>query len=104
MVPSTAACDLHRQAWQYAAETPFKAAIMPDRLWRMATAEFEEAPYDVVYTENKVRLRHYGPAGGARHETPIVYAFALFNRPSLIDLEPGRSVVGSFSRRDSRST
>lgn len=79
---SPTASSLQRQAWQSIAEIPFKAAILPDRLWRMATAEFEEAPYDVVYTENKTRLRRYEPEE-VRHEAPIVYAFALFDRPRL---------------------
>ena len=95
MVPTTSPSPLQQRTWQSIAETPFKAALLPDRLWRMAAAEFEETPYDVVYTENKVRLRHYEPEE-IRHDTPIVYAFALFNRPSLIDLKPDRSVVRRF--------
>lgn len=95
MVPSTAPSDTPQQTWRSIAETPFKAAVLPDRLWRMATAEFEETPYEVVHAENKVRLRRYEP-DEIRHETPIVYAFALFNRPSIIDLKPDRSVVRRF--------
>lgn len=86
---------MSNRTWRSVAETPFKAAALPDRLWRMATAEFEETPYEVVDADNKVRLRRYEP-DELRHETPIVYAFALFNRPSIIDLKPDRSVVRRF--------
>lgn len=95
MVSTTAPSTLSERTWQSIAETPFKAALMPDRLWRMATAAFEETPHDIVYTENKVRLRRYQP-DEIRHDTPIVYTVALFNRPSIIDLKPDRSVVRRF--------
>lgn len=91
----TAAASAAGQSASRLAEIPFKTAVMPDRMWGMATAEYEGTPSEVVHTENTVTLRHYEPAE-KRHETPIVYAFALFNRPSIIDLSPDRSVVRQF--------
>lgn len=61
----------------------------------MATATFEGTPSEIIHTENAVSLRRYEP-DEKRHETPIVYAFALFNRPSIIDLSADRSVVQQF--------
>ncbi len=50
-------------------------------------------PHDVVFTENKLRLLHYRPVVKNPTATPLVMIFALINRPSILDLKPGRSVV-----------
>jgi polyhydroxyalkanoate synthase len=50
-------------------------------------------PHDVVYTENKLRLLHYRPLSKKVYPVPIVIIFALVNRPYILDLQPGRSVV-----------
>jgi polyhydroxyalkanoate synthase len=50
-------------------------------------------PHEVVFTENKLRLLHYIPQAGRVFPTPLVMVFALVNRPYILDLQPGRSVV-----------
>jgi polyhydroxyalkanoate synthase len=50
-------------------------------------------PHEVVYTENKLRLLHYTPMVKRVHPVPLVLIFALVNRPYILDLQPGRSVV-----------
>ena len=50
-------------------------------------------PHDVVFTENKLRLLHYRPMVKNPEATPLILIFALNNRPSILDLKPGRSVV-----------
>ena len=50
-------------------------------------------PHDVVFTENKLRLLHYRPVVKNPTATPLIMIFALINRPSILDLKPGRSVV-----------
>ncbi|HEX3037078.1 MAG TPA: class III poly(R)-hydroxyalkanoic acid synthase subunit PhaC [Thermodesulfobacteriota bacterium] len=50
-------------------------------------------PHDVVFTENKLKLLHYGPAVEEPYPVPLVMIFALVNRPYILDLKPGRSVV-----------
>ena len=50
-------------------------------------------PHDVVFTENKLRLLHYRPVVKNPKATPLIMIFALINRPSILDLKPGRSVV-----------
>jgi polyhydroxyalkanoate synthase len=53
-------------------------------------------PYDVVYAEDRVKLKHYRPAGEVRLKTPLLVVYALINRETMLDLQPGRSVVQSF--------
>jgi poly[(R)-3-hydroxyalkanoate] polymerase subunit PhaC len=50
-------------------------------------------PHDVVFTENKLRLLHYHPVTAKASPTPLIMIFALINRPYILDLKPGKSVV-----------
>ncbi len=50
-------------------------------------------PYDVVYEEDRIRLKHYTPEGSPSVKTPLVVVYALINRETMLDLQPGRSVV-----------
>ncbi len=50
-------------------------------------------PHDVVFTENKLRLLHYHPVTEKTHRVPLIMIFALINRPYILDLKPGKSVV-----------
>ncbi|HZX14531.1 MAG TPA: class III poly(R)-hydroxyalkanoic acid synthase subunit PhaC [Thermodesulfobacteriota bacterium] len=50
-------------------------------------------PHEVVFTENKLRLLHYFPVADKVFPIPLVMIFALVNRPYILDLQPGRSVV-----------
>ncbi|MEA2624295.1 MAG: poly[(R)-3-hydroxyalkanoate] polymerase subunit PhaC [Candidatus Binatota bacterium] len=55
-------------------------------------------PYQVIYEEGRVQLRHY-PAPDRRQATPLFLVYALFKRPWLLDMLPGRSVVESLNRQ-----
>jgi len=50
-------------------------------------------PYEVVYEEDRVKLKHYQPTGSVRLKTPLLMVYALINRETMLDLQPGRSVV-----------
>ncbi|MGO9017855.1 MAG: class III poly(R)-hydroxyalkanoic acid synthase subunit PhaC [Syntrophobacteraceae bacterium] len=50
-------------------------------------------PYEVVYEEDRVKLKHYMPAGKPQLKTPLLMVYALINRETMLDLQPGRSVV-----------
>jgi len=56
-------------------------------------------PSRVVYEEDRVKLLHYPAPDGPRFATPLVFVFALVNRPYILDLKADRSVVGHFVRR-----
>jgi polyhydroxyalkanoate synthase len=50
-------------------------------------------PYEVVYEEDRVKLKHYLPLADPQVKTPLLMVYALINRETMLDLQPGRSVV-----------
>lgn len=57
-----------------------------------------QTPYDVVFEEDRVKLKYYHPENrpGGHIQTPLLIIYALINRETMLDLQPGRSVVRSF--------
>jgi polyhydroxyalkanoate synthase subunit PhaC len=53
-------------------------------------------PYDVVYEEDRVKLKHYTSTAQNSMKTPLLVVYALINRETMLDLQPGRSVVETF--------
>src|SRR6266511_4402475 len=53
-------------------------------------------PSEIVYEEDRLKLYHYVADTPPRYRTPLVFVFALVNRPYILDLKPGRSVVSHF--------
>jgi polyhydroxyalkanoate synthase len=52
-------------------------------------------PYELVYQEDRVRLKHYRPET-ARLKTPLLLVPTPFNRETLLDFQPDRSVIQNF--------
>lgn len=57
--------------------------------------ELSTTPYEVVYEEDRVKLKHYTPEE-VKHKYPLLVVYALINRETMLDLQPGRSVVQTF--------
>lgn len=53
-------------------------------------------PTRTVHRENKLRLLKYESDADQTYKTPLLVAFALINRPYILDLRPGKSVVEHF--------
>ena len=55
-------------------------------------------PYEVVYQEDRVKLKHYYPVlpKNKLMKTPLLVVYALINRETMLDLQPGRSIVQNF--------
>jgi polyhydroxyalkanoate synthase len=53
-------------------------------------------PYDVVWQEDRVKLKHYHPRTEPLLKTPLFIVYAQVNRETMLDLQPGRSVVETF--------
>ena len=51
------------------------------------------SPRDEVYRADKVRLYHYKALAGQPHAVPVLIVYALVNRPYIMDLQDGRSLV-----------
>lgn len=58
-----------------------------------AQAVTGQSPREVIWTKNKARLYHYLPACEQRFSIPILMVYALINRPYILDLMPGNSLV-----------
>jgi polyhydroxyalkanoate synthase len=69
-------------------------------LWQKAQRVRKGAtPSEIVYRDDRLSLLHYPTAKPPRHRTPLVFVFALVNRPYILDLKPGRSVISHFVQR-----
>ncbi len=55
---------------------------------------------DEVYREDKVRLYRYKPLVADPHGVPVLIVYALVNRPYIMDLQDGRSLVQGLLRAD----
>lgn len=53
-------------------------------------------PHEIVYQEDRVKLKYYRPTGKKSMKTPLLVVYALINRETMLDLQPGRSVVEVF--------
>src|SRR4051812_22699046 len=53
-------------------------------------------PSEVVYEEDRLTLRHFVSDREPKYRTPIVFVYALVNRPYILDLKKGRSVIANF--------
>ena len=75
------------------------------RAWHLALSpppiKVGQTPNDVVHTEGKLQLRRYRPLTkeGVEDRPPILLVYALINKPYIMDLQPGLSVVESLLRR-----
>jgi polyhydroxyalkanoate synthase subunit PhaC len=58
--------------------------------------ELASTPYEVVYQEDRIKLKHYHARTKKRYHTPLLVVYALINRETMLDLQPGRSVVERF--------
>jgi polyhydroxyalkanoate synthase subunit PhaC len=54
------------------------------------------SPHDVVLQAGGHRLLRYRRDTPARHAEPVLLCYALINRPYILDLQPGKSVVRQY--------
>ncbi len=55
-----------------------------------------QTAYETVYEEDRVKLKYYQPTKAAQYKHPLLVVYALINRETMLDLQPGRSVVKIF--------
>ncbi len=56
-------------------------------------------PADVVLTEGTHKLLHYRRETPATYREPVLFCYALVNRPYILDLQPDRSVVQQYLKQ-----
>lgn len=76
-----------------------KAAAWPDVLQAAQRVRVGATPASPVYHEDNLRLLRYQSDIEPRIATPLLVVFALVNRPYILDLRPGKSVVQHFLNR-----
>ena len=52
-----------------------------------------QTPKELVWAKNKARLYRYEPHAEKKHPVPILMVYALINKPYVLDLMPGNSLV-----------
>lgn len=62
-------------------------------LSQIQEVDVDSTPYQVIYTEDKLKLRYYQAQAEKRCKTPLLICYALVNRPYMIDLESKRSML-----------
>ena len=73
-----------------------KLGAMPKVLEAAMKAKKGATPHEVVMTEAPVKLIKYTGKGDKKHATPVLFVFAMVNRPYVLDLLPNKSVVRQF--------
>ncbi len=60
--------------------------------------EIALTPYEIVYEEDRVKVKHYFRNENAENKlnVPLLVVYALINRETMLDLQPDRSVVKTF--------
>ncbi len=52
-----------------------------------------QTPKEVIWTKNKSKLYRYQPAIKKTNKVPILMVYALINKPYILDLAPGNSLI-----------
>lgn len=52
-----------------------------------------QTPKEVIWTKNKAKLYRYQPAIKKTNSVPILMVYALINKPYILDLTPGNSLI-----------
>ncbi|MGM9924486.1 MAG: class III poly(R)-hydroxyalkanoic acid synthase subunit PhaC [Bacillus sp. (in: firmicutes)] len=58
-----------------------------------------QTPKQVIWTKNKTKLYHYQPAKTKTNKVPILMIYALINKPYILDLTPGSSLIEYLTDR-----
>jgi polyhydroxyalkanoate synthase subunit PhaC len=54
--------------------------------------DISQTPFEIVYEEDRVKVKYYKPEK-ITHKIPLLVVYALINRETMLDLQPGRSVI-----------
>jgi polyhydroxyalkanoate synthase len=73
-----------------------RARKASDVLLQSLDTDIATTPYDIVYEQDRVKLKHYRPVTEIQYKHPMLVVYALINRETMLDLQPGRSVVQNF--------
>lgn len=69
---------------------------IPRALEQARAVRVGATPHDVVFTSNTLRVLRYRRTTPARYAEPVLFCYALVNRPYILDLQPEKSVVQRY--------
>jgi polyhydroxyalkanoate synthase len=81
------------------AEFSRRMAMAAQALAGLDLAADAGTPRDAVYTAGKTILWRYRPLAAPAPVTPLVICYALVNRPTMMDLQPDRSLIRGLLAR-----
>ena len=67
--------------------------FLPEKMERVRKGV---TPREIIYEEDRLKVYHYIGEGEPRFKTPLCFVFALVNRPYIMDLKEGRSIVANY--------
>lgn len=73
-----------------------RLSVLPSLIQRAQSVRKGVTASEVVYEEDRLKILHYLSDAQPRYRTPLVFIYALVNRPYILDLKKGRSVVANF--------
>ncbi len=75
-----------------------RASKASDVLLGELNYELGSTPHEIVYEEDRVKVKHYFRNENAENKlkVPLLVVYALINRETMLDLQPDRSVVKTF--------
>jgi len=73
-----------------------RMTLLPTLWQRAQRVRKGVSPSEVVYEEDRLTVRHYLSDRPPRFRTPVVFVYALVNRPYILDLKKGRSVIANY--------
>src|SRR5213595_40549 len=75
-----------------------RAARLPFLMAHAQRVKKGATPSEVVYEEDRLKLLRYESPKPVPGTTPLIFIFALVNRPYILDLKENKSVVSHFVR------
>lgn len=75
-----------------------RASRLPSLVHSATKVQRGCSPSEVVYEEDRAKLLHYLNDEPPKYKTPLVFVYALVNRPYILDIMPNKSVVSHFVR------
>jgi polyhydroxyalkanoate synthase len=73
-----------------------RLACLPDLSRKARELTKGATPADVIFRQGRLKLLRYRSLTSTPHPIPVLFVFALVNRPYILDLKTGRSVVSHF--------
>jgi polyhydroxyalkanoate synthase len=73
-----------------------RVASLPRAVALACATRVGTTPHDVVFTRGGRRLLRYRRGTPAAYVEPVLFCYALINRPYILDLEPRKSVIERY--------